>query len=142
MQDLELDTLLSTMAAGDSFMFEVAKRALLLSLPDPEAIVYRQQVLAECLEHPAVVRELYALAGEALKAERSVWGSICCGTRRARSLATSVQKMELFVGFLGGCAAMADEHAREFSSPGFTRFFAMLARGARRGILRRWSKRT
>ena len=72
-QDLELETLLSTMAAGDRFMFEVARRALLLSLPDPEAIIYRQQVLADCLEQPTVVRELYALAGEALKAQKTVW---------------------------------------------------------------------
>ena len=36
-QDLELNTLLSVMAAGDPLLFEVAKRALLLSLGDPAA---------------------------------------------------------------------------------------------------------
>ena len=61
-QDLELETLLRAMAAGDELIFDVAKRALLLSLPDPEAIAYRQRVLTECLEHPDVVRELYILA--------------------------------------------------------------------------------
>ena len=34
--------------------------------------------------------------------------------------------MELFVGFLRRLREMADEHASRFSSPGFTRFFAML----------------
>jgi DNA mismatch repair ATPase MutS len=125
MQDLELETLLGTMAAGDLQIFEVAQRALLLSLRDPEAIVYRQRVLTECLEHPQVVRDLYGLAGEALSAERSIWGSLLKDSPR-NLLATSVQKLEVFVEFLRRLRAMADEHADKFGSPGFTRFFAML----------------
>ena len=35
--------------------------------------------------------------------------------------------MELFVGFLRQLRKMTDEHAGKFSSPGLTRFFAMLA---------------
>ena len=96
MQDLELNTLLSSMAAGDPLLFDVAQRALLLSLSDPEAIVYRQQVLADCLAQPAVMRELYALAGEALRAQKTVWGSLLRDSPRT-ALATSVAKMELFV---------------------------------------------
>jgi len=125
-QDLELNTLCSAMSAGDSFLFEVAKRALLLSLRDPHEIVYRQQVLTDCFANSSVVRDLYALAGEALKAEKSVWGSLLSDTPRPM-LSTSVQKMELLVGFLRRLREMADERAGGFRSPGFTRFFAMLA---------------
>ena len=125
MQDLELDTLLRTMAAGDGLIFDVAHRALMLSLQEPEAIGYRQQVLSECLEHPEVVRDLYELAGEALKAERAIWGSLLRDSPRAL-LGTSVQRMEAFLEFLKRLRATADEHADKFSSPGFNRFFAML----------------
>jgi MutS-like protein len=124
-QDLELETLLRAMAAGDELIFDVAKRALLLSLRDPDAIVYRQQVLANCLEHPAVARDLYALAGEALTAEKSVWRSLLSDSPR-NLLGSSVQKMEVLLDFLRRLRAMADEHADKFSSPGFRRFFAML----------------
>ena len=124
-QDLELGTLFATMAAGDPVLFEVAKRALLSSLHDPDAIVYRQQVLTDCRENPAVVRELYSLAGEALKAEKSVWGFHRDSPRSA--LGTSVQKMELLVGFLRRLREVTDAHGGEFRSPGFSRFFAMLA---------------
>jgi DNA mismatch repair ATPase MutS len=124
-QDLELDTLLSTMAAGDRFMFDVSRRTLLLSLLDPEAIAYRQQVMADCLKQPAVVRELYALAGEALAAQKSVWWGLRNDSPR-RMLSSAVQKMELFSDFLRRLHTMAEEHATKFSSPGFTRFFAML----------------
>jgi MutS domain V len=125
-QDLELNTLFTTMAAGDPFLFEVAKRALLSSLHDPDAIVYRQQVLTDCLQNPSVVRELYGLAGEALKAERSVWRSLSRDSPTSM-LGTSVQKMELLVGFLRRLREITDEHAGEFGSPGFMRFFEMLA---------------
>lgn len=124
-QDLELDTLLATMAAGDRFMFEVSRRALLLGLRDPEAIAYRQQVTTDCLEQAAVVRDLYTLAGEALTAQKSVWWGLRNDSPR-RTLSSAVQKMELFSGFLRRLHAMAEEHAPKFSSPGFTRFFAML----------------
>jgi hypothetical protein len=70
-QDLELGTLWTAMAAGDEFLFETAKRAVLSSLYDAEAIVYRQRVLADCLGQPAIIRLLYELAMEAL-APRSI----------------------------------------------------------------------
>ena len=124
--DLELDTLLATMASGDRFLLDIARQALLMSLPDPDAIVYRQQVLTDCLAHPDVVRELYELAGEALKAQRSVWGTLLRDSPRT-ILSTSVAKMELFVGFLRRLRQMTDQHAGKFSSPGLVRFFAMLA---------------
>jgi MutS-like protein len=125
-RDLELDTMLATMAAGDRFLFDIAKRALLLSLPEPEAIGYRQQVLTDCLAQREVVRGLYDLAGEALTAEKKLWVGILRDSPRTM-LSTSVAKMELFVGFLRQLRKMTDEHAGKFSSPGLTRFFAMLA---------------
>jgi hypothetical protein len=51
-RNLELETLWNTMAAGDEFLFETAKRVVLSSLRDSDEIVYRQQVLSDCLDHP------------------------------------------------------------------------------------------
>jgi hypothetical protein len=65
-QDLELSTLFDAMTGGDQFLYEAAERAVLSSLQDPEAICYRQQVLTDCLQQPAVVRKLYGIAVEAI----------------------------------------------------------------------------
>jgi len=46
-QDLELTTLLNAMADDDRFLFDVSGRVLLTWLTDPEAIRYRQRVLAD-----------------------------------------------------------------------------------------------
>jgi hypothetical protein len=116
-RDLELDTVLAAMAGGDPFLFEVSQRVLLASLHDPEAIVYRQQVLSDCLANPSIVRELYVLAGHAIKAQRSVWGGFHRDAPRL-TLSTAVQKMELLVGFLRKLRAIA-AGAADFRSPGF-----------------------
>ena len=125
-QDLELTTLWTAMGGDDPFLFEVAKRALLQSLRSPDEIAYRQQILTDCLENAATVRGIYELTGEALQAQRSVWGGLSRDSRQ-RLVGTSVQNLELLAGFLRRLREIADEHAAEFGSPGFTRFFAMLA---------------
>jgi DNA mismatch repair ATPase MutS len=124
-QDLELETLWSAMAAGDEFLFEIAKRGLLSSLPDPEAILYRQAVLRDCLAHPDTVRELYELAMEALENERKV-SDFWHGAGPDRILSRSVQVLKLQVDVLKRLRKLANEHAGHFQSEGFTRFFAML----------------
>jgi hypothetical protein len=124
-QDLELVTLWNAMAAGDEFLFEMAKRAVLSGLTDPDAIVYRQQVLADCLEHPEIVHQLYELAVEALDSERKV-GGLWFRASPDSILSRSVQVLKLHVDVLKRLRQIADEQAAIFRSEGFTRFFAML----------------
>jgi hypothetical protein len=124
-QDLELPTLWNQMADGDEFLFETAKRILLTSLTDPEEIRYRQDVLGDCLAQPDIVRHLYALALEALENERKV-GGFWSGAGPDRILSRSVQILKLHVELLRRLRQIADEHAPQFRSQGFRRFFAML----------------
>jgi DNA mismatch repair ATPase MutS len=124
-QDLELDTLWRAMAAGDEFLFETAKRAVLSSLTDPAAIEYRQGVLRDCLAHPAIVRHIYELAVEALENERQA-GLPWHTDRPASILHRAVQILTLQTDVLRRLRQIADEHAPTFRSEGFTRFFAML----------------
>ena len=125
-QDLELQTLWNAMAAGDEFLFEMAQLAVLSSLTDPDAIAYRQHVLADCLEHPETVRQLYQLAVEALENERTV-GGLWFTAGPDRILSRSVRVLELQAGVLRRLRQIADQQAAGFRSEGFTRFFAMLA---------------
>jgi len=128
-QDLELNTLFGAMALGDEFLFDVARRSVLSGLNDPESIRYRQEVLADCIEHPSIVREIYDVAVEGVLAEKKI--SLFLFVMRGSPgtiLSRSVQLMGLYVGVLKRLRAIADEHAGEFRSEGFTRFFAMLVR--------------
>jgi len=126
-QDLELDTLFEAMAVGDRFLLNAAKKAVFSSLTDAQAIVYRQHVLADCLEHPAIVRQIYDLAVEAIAGERkelglSRWSSPDMILRR------SVGVLELFVDILRRLRHITEEHGAAFRSEGFVELFAALSR--------------
>lgn len=125
-QDLELDTLFNAMAAGDAFLLAVAKQAVLASLREPDAILYRRHILADCLEQPEVVREMYAIAVEAIEGERKIWG----WTEKYPEglLRRSLDVLQIFAGLLKRLRRTADEHGAKFLSEGFTRLFGMLAR--------------
>jgi len=124
-QDLELDTLFDAMAVGDKFLLEVAKKAVLTSLDEPEAILYRQRILADCLERSAIVREMYAIAVEAIEREKKVWS---WGEYPEGMLHRSVEVIRLFVDLLKKLRNIADAHGGGFRSEGLTTLFRMLSR--------------
>jgi hypothetical protein len=126
-QDLELDILLNAMAGGDGFLFDVARTAVLRGPADPETITYRQQVLRDCLAQPAVVREIYNIAVQAILAEKRIWWGLMSKYPEA-ILHRSVEVMQLFVTALKLLRRVADSHASDFRSEGFTRFFTMITK--------------
>ena len=128
-QDLELTTLLQAMAAGDKFLSEVSAKVLLASLHDPEAIGYRQRVLADCLAQPEVIREMYAVAVGALEDKRHLWGGYGGSYQNPSSnLSGAVRHLEAYVARLRQLRKIADDHAGKFRSDGMRTLFATLQR--------------
>jgi hypothetical protein len=125
MQDLELDLLLRAMAGQDAFLYEIARCGVLRSVTDPAEIEYRQQVLADCLAWPGVVRTMYGLAVEAINGEARLRSRLWYGWPDA-ILQRSVQVIAFFVPLLKQLRSVADAQADGFQSPGFLRLFAAL----------------
>ncbi len=125
-RDLGLDAVVDAMGAGDSFLRDVARAALLAGAPDPATIVYRQRVLDDCRQRPALVRELYAVAVEALEEERQVWEF------SSRSAATvlhrSLQVLRAFLDALRRLRKLIDSRAGEVRSEGWSRLIATMRR--------------
>jgi len=125
-KDLELDVLLRVMADGDQFLSAVAKWGVHSGLASPPEIVYRQHVLADCIDQPRVVRDLYELAVAALTEEKRIFGWVL-----RDSPDTIVQRtrhaMQVFLGMLRLLRDITDANAASFRSEGFSRFFAMVA---------------
>jgi hypothetical protein len=125
-QDLELETLWNAMASGDEFLFETAKLALLSPLTDPDEIHYRQHVLIDCIEQPAVVRRIYDLTIEAFDTERGI-DALWSRDRPDTILLHALKALRVHLDVLRRLRHIADEHATGFRSEGFARFFAMLS---------------
>ncbi len=123
--DLELEVLTRTMAAGDAFLREVARRAVPSLLCDAAAIVYRQAILRDCIANAATVRRLYDLTVETIEREKKhYWG--VSSRNPGFLLHSAVDVLQIFVEMLRRLRQEADVHAGRFASAGFTRLFAML----------------
>ncbi len=125
-QDLEFNNILSAMANGDKFLFNIAKQTIFTSLTDPAEIYYRQAVLQDCLNNPAVVRELYQIPIKSLENKQAQWLGIF-SNYPGGILSSAVQFLEMLVGLLRELRQITDQHASKFRSAGFQRFFAMIA---------------
>jgi hypothetical protein len=134
-QDLELNTLLRAMAGEDQFVFDVARKALFSALGnDAKTILYRQEILKDCLKNPAVVGTLYGLVVQTIENRRQHWWGIA--SRYPSSvLHSSVDLMGMLLGMLRKLRDIANEHAGRFESAGFRSFFAMLQADLEDGYL-------
>lgn len=125
-QDLELAMLFSGIGGGDKFLSDVAKHSVFTMLRDPEAILYRQRILADCMEHPDVIRSMYAITVEAIEREKHVWSAIF-GKYPEGLLHRSVEVLQILLEQLKKLRRIADEYGASFHSDGFARFFDMVA---------------
>ena len=125
-QDLELATLFAAMAGGERFVWEVVARVMLSTSMDPAAIRYRQQVLADCLDHPAIVREMYDITVASVEEQRKSYFS---GFRDSpdANLRGALGVLRAFLPSLRRLRDIAAEGGEIFRSPGFVRFFTMLS---------------
>jgi hypothetical protein len=126
--DLGLTTVLEAMARDDDCVFEVARRVLLAGVQgDLETIRYRQAIVEDCLAHPLVVRELYAVATDAVQKPTGSYLGIF--SRYPDSvLRDALETLTRFLGFLKQLRAIADAHAETFQAEGWTQFFATVHR--------------
>lgn len=126
-QDLELSTLFGIMAHGDKWLTEVVAKAVLASSTDLGTILYRQEILKDCIKRESVVREIYNLAVETIESERKNFYRSSLNYPNG-ILHRSVEVLQMLVGMLQRLRAIADEHVATFESEGFRTLFAMLGR--------------
>ncbi len=116
-QDLELDTVLAAMAAGDKFLYEISAKVILARVTDVAAIRYRQDVLADCIAAPAVIRQMYSVAVAALHEKRRIWGFLSAHYP-ASILSSAVSQLEVLIVRLRDLRQLADDHAAKVRSDG------------------------
>jgi DNA mismatch repair ATPase MutS len=125
-RDLALETVFAAMSAGDPYLLDVAQRVVPVGLRDPEAIRYRQRILADCIARPQIVRRMYAIAVSAIEHERRAWGFTF---RQPEGLLhRSVEVLGIFRDHFRELRGIADAHSGEFHSEGFRVLFDMLDR--------------
>lgn len=125
--DLELQRLYNAMAAGDAFLLDVAKKVVPLSVPDPDIIVYRQHILADCMANREVVEQMYAIAVEGDEVRRKVFLAGLVFREPGQILSGSVRLLGPLVDNLKQLRRLCDEHAGRFRSSGLRQLTALIA---------------
>lgn len=124
-QDLELNTLLGAMSLGDGFLFEAAQKIILSSLKTKEEILYRQDILKDCIKNSPIVRKLYDIAVEAIiREKKNFWGLF--SKYPSSILHRSVEVLQMFVETLKELKKIAGKETDRFDSEGFRAFFEMI----------------
>ena len=128
-RDLALNTLFKSMAQGDEFLSQAVRQIVLSSLDDIATIVYRQEVLSDCLKHPTVIRQIYQIPLEYLERKRKQWLWISPRHSSPNSILSGARKLlAASLDLLRRLRQIADQYVEAFHSPGFRRFFAMIQR--------------
>ena len=127
-QDLALPTLFNAMAQDDKLIFEVSRKVVFAGLQnDVQTIRYRQEILKDCLRNPDIVRELYNVAVEAMSEDKKHYFSVIW-RYPDWVLRYSVEIAEALLKFVKKLRKIADSHADQFVSEGWTTLFTTLKR--------------
>ena len=119
--------MLEAMAGGDEFLFDVSRRVLLTSLTDRDAIRYRQQILADCIAQPGIIRQMYGIAVGALRDKRGVWG-FWSSQYPSSILSGAINQLDVLIVRLRELRQVADDQAGKFRAAGLTALFSSLQR--------------
>jgi len=126
MQDLEFKTVLDAMSQGDMFLYDIAKKVIFADVQtDSDTIKYRQDILKDCIQNPLIVRRLYQLPFELGEMRKQGWYGLFNKYPRG-VLSGSIDLLNMQVEILKKLRSIAGNHADEFESEGFKRFFSMI----------------
>ena len=108
---------------------------MLSLLTDVPAVLYRQDILRDCIDNAAIVRRLYALTVETIERERKhYWG--VSSRNPGFLLHSAVDVLQMFVEMLRRLRQEADAHAGRFRLRGLHHPVRDAAAGARRRLSR------
>jgi DNA mismatch repair ATPase MutS len=127
MKNLELNALFNAMSLGDQFLYEAVKQMVLSGLNnDLNTILYRQNILKDCLKNSSIIRDMYALTVETIEKKKKSWYGIFTHQHPSSILYNMVGMMHIYVSMIKKLRNVSDEHADKFESDGFTALFQLL----------------
>jgi len=125
-QDLELPTLFTAMAGKDDYIYDLVKSVILKSLKsDTDSIIYRQNILKDCLRNPDIVKSIYQISVQALEDKKGHYYGIFNKYPKSK-MSDSVDILLYFEAKLDELSNLCSTYSTRFSAEGFKAFFSMI----------------
>src|SRR3978361_426906 len=116
--DLELRRLYEAMAADDNYLLDIAKEVVPPPVTDPDIIIYRQHVLADCMANHSVVQQMYDIASavDGVELRHKVFLGGLGSRDPGLILRRSVRILKLLTATLRQLRSLSDQYAGQFRS--------------------------
>ncbi len=122
--DFGLNNIFTAMASGDKFLFDIAKKTILNYENDMETLLYRQNVLRDCMDNESTVRSLYSIVVNSinLARKRYFWYN---DASKELIIDESIDVLDIFIDTMDKLRGIT-EQAGNFHSTGFQSLFSMI----------------
>jgi DNA mismatch repair ATPase MutS len=125
-KDLNLDVIFKAMAMDDSFLHDTVKTVALCSLTDVDSIIYRQNVLRDCLNNRSAINDFYIIASSALDEAAYYRQSTQPSFSKMVSVSYKVRNaaglLEMLVANLNKLRSLTRMTEKNFNSKGMKKF--------------------
>lgn len=129
-QDLNLQIIFKTMSQDNDFLYRTVKSVILNSLLDINTIIFRQEILKDCIKNSPVIRDVFNIASKAVL--EAAFYKEYTQPNYARIIPVSVRViksvglLELLILKLEEARALFSTNEKGFDSKGMISFYRML----------------
>ncbi|WP_129408351.1 MutS-related protein [Marinitoga lauensis] len=120
--DFRLEPIFKAMSLNDDLVEKVSKKVILSYEKDIDTILYRQNIIKDCLKNPQIIKDLYNLATSAIENRQKYRLGIFISTPSS-ILNESINLLKMFLIMLKTLKNIADKNSTKFESDGFKNFF-------------------
>lgn len=122
-QDGELETILNSMTKKCIEEKENIKKILISSLIKKEEIIYRQEILKDCIKYYEIIQELRTIAENALVEEKEARNLSLLSDYPGAIINESIRGIHIFIKYLKEIKSLVLKNYTLFTSEGITNFF-------------------
>jgi DNA mismatch repair ATPase MutS len=129
-QDLNLDIIFKSMARNDKYIYKIVRSVMTNCLTDKMTVLYRQEILSDCIKNYEKFNEIYELSSQTIEATEKFTDYIkkanVSMVSNAVNVLHSLELLGILVDHLEKLKLYIDTVEASFSSRGFRDFYDRL----------------
>ena len=131
--DLEMGHILNAMSDGNDEIFNVCRQVMDESLQSESEIIYRQEILKDCINRPEVIRKIYKVCMDTVSKRNNSWYGLSM-THSSTIFSNAIELLKIYMEALVDIRKIVEKE--NFTSEGMRRFSALICRELSEDYLR------